>query len=50
MTRKLILTLATALIAFMAQAQSKIDQVVNDLEKASDVDVTYTERRTFRPR
>ena len=46
MTRKLILTLATALIAFMAQAQSTIDQVVNDLEKASDVDVTYTERRT----
>lgn len=43
---RLIFAILISAVALAAQAQSKIDNLIEKLEKKNDVETTYTERRT----
>ncbi len=45
---RIYLALLLAAVTFAAGAQSRIDRVLNDLEKQADVETTYSERRTMK--
>ena len=45
---RIYLAVLLAAVTFAAGAQSRIDRVLNDLEKQADVETTYSERRTMK--
>ncbi len=45
---RIFLAVLLAAVTFAAGAQSRIDRVLNDLEKQADVETTYSERRTMK--
>ena len=45
---RIYLALLLTAVTFAAGAQSRIDRVLNDLEKQADVETTYSERRTMK--